>query len=141
MGARAFMTSAWNLLRGLVPVSPRRTRWVSRGLPGRNTGSRAAICATPFGICLLRSRALLFSTVAREAGHGLPPGYHAWLHSSRSISSEAKLRSLTSKEESLLRLRAPTCLDLPTHGALSQFGFFVWVLLRCSCTHPPSIVF
>ena len=42
---------------------------------------------------------------------------------------------LTSKEESLLRLRAPTCLDLPTHGALSQFGFFVWVLLRCNCVH------
>jgi hypothetical protein len=33
------------------------------------------------------------------------------------------------EEESLLRLRAPTCLELPTHGALSQFGFFVWVLL------------
>ena len=27
------------------------------------------------------------------------------------------------EEESLLRLRAPTCLELPTHGALSQFGF------------------
>ena len=26
-------------------------------------------------------------------------------------------------EEPLLRLRAPTCLGLPTHGALSQFGF------------------
>merc|ERR1712194_636713 len=61
-------------------------------------------------------------------------GDHAWLHSS-SLIFEAKLRSLISKEESLLRLRAPTCLDLPTHGALSQFGFFVWVLLRCNCVH------
>jgi len=31
------------------------------------------------------------------------------------------------KEEPLLRLRAPTCLGLPTHGALSQFGFFVYL--------------
>ena len=28
------------------------------------------------------------------------------------------------KRKPLLRLRAPTCLGLPTHGALSQFGFF-----------------
>ena len=48
------------------------------------------------------------------------------------------------KRSLLLRLRAPTCLELLTHGALSQFGFlFVWVLLhvRCNCTHLPSIVF
>merc|ERR1712085_52590 len=93
----------------------------SRGLPGRNTGSRAAICAAPFGSCLLRSRALLIRTMPGEATCGLSPGYHAWLHSS-SLIFEAKLRSLTSKEESLLRLRAPTCLDLPTHRALSHLG-------------------
>jgi hypothetical protein len=27
------------------------------------------------------------------------------------------------EEGSLLRPRAPTCLELPTYGALSQFGF------------------
>ena len=33
---------------------------------------------------------------------------------------------------SILRLRAPTCLGLPTHGALSQIGFFC----SCGCTLP-----
>merc|ERR1712085_63371 len=46
------------------------------------------------------------------------------------------------KEESLLRLRAPTCLGLPTHGALSQFGLFVWVLLHVYmylCMHSATV--
>ena len=91
------------------------------------------------------STVLLCLTIGRTRRSALVPDDRVW----RKMGNEVNGRrvavhlhaGLTSKEESLLRLRAPTCLDLPTHGALSQFGFFVWVLLRCNCTHPPSIVF
>ena len=48
------------------------------------------------------------------------------------------------EEESLLRFRAPTCLGLPTHGALSQFGFLCLgfaTIYNSQYVRPPSIVF
>ena len=75
--------------------------------------------AEPVHVCFAVGHFLFVprgATLAAVCLRGIMPGC---------IHRVSFLRSLTSKEESLLRLRAPTCLDLPTHGALSQFGFFL----------------
>ena len=76
---------------------------------------------------------LLCLTIGRTRRSALVPDDRVWRGMGSGVNGRRVAvhlhAGLTSKEESLLRLRAPTCLDLPTHGALSQFGFFVWVLL------------